>query len=148
MTDEMKILPYTKEDPMKLVVRDKDKWMDGDFLKKFADQHAERGVGYTVWNNGIPVMCGGVDLYWPRVGEVWLLLSDWAIKHPLILLRASTNGLNTLIKGFGIKRCQATIKANDKVAIRFCEAHKFKREGLMRSYGPDGSDYYMYGRVE
>jgi RimJ/RimL family protein N-acetyltransferase len=46
-----------------------------------------------------------------------------------------------------IKRLQTSVKADSKLALRFAEWLGLKQEGLMKNYGPDGSDYYRYARI-
>lgn len=44
-------------------------------------------------------------------------------------------------------RIQAAVHAGYAQAIRFIEHFNFQREGLMRQYGPDGADYWLYAWV-
>jgi RimJ/RimL family protein N-acetyltransferase len=46
-----------------------------------------------------------------------------------------------------LKRIQASVHTNDQQAIRYVEWLGFENEGLMKKYGPDGSDYYRFARV-
>jgi RimJ/RimL family protein N-acetyltransferase len=46
-----------------------------------------------------------------------------------------------------LQRIQASVHANDKQAIRYVEWLGFENEGLMKKFGPDGSDYYRFARV-
>jgi len=45
-------------------------------------------------------------------------------------------------------RIQAVVRTDWLVAIRFIERLGFKREGLMKKFGPDGNDFYLYGRIK
>ena len=45
------------------------------------------------------------------------------------------------------QRIQASISVKDAKAKRFAEWLGFENEGIMKKYGPDGSDYYRYARV-
>jgi RimJ/RimL family protein N-acetyltransferase len=48
---------------------------------------------------------------------------------------------------FDYQRIQASIAVTDKTAKRFAEWLGFQNEGVMKKYGPDGTDYYRYARV-
>ena len=42
---------------------------------------------------------------------------------------------------------QTSVKADCDIAIRFAKWLGLKEEGLMKGYGPDGSDYFRYARI-
>jgi RimJ/RimL family protein N-acetyltransferase len=46
-----------------------------------------------------------------------------------------------------LQRIQASVHTRDKQAIRYVEWLGFENEGLMKKFGPDGSDYYRFARV-
>jgi RimJ/RimL family protein N-acetyltransferase len=46
-----------------------------------------------------------------------------------------------------VQRVQASVHAEDGQAVRFARWLGFENEGLMKKYGPDGSDYYRMARV-
>ena len=39
----------------------------------YIDAASEQGYGYTVIENGKPMLCFGVVPYWPGVAELWLI---------------------------------------------------------------------------
>jgi len=43
-------------------------------------------------------------------------------------------------------RIQASVSASDTKALRFASWLGFEDEGLMKKYGPDGSDYRRVAR--
>ena len=46
-----------------------------------------------------------------------------------------------------IKRLQTSVKADFKLGVRFATWLGLEIEGLKKSYGPDGSDYYQLGKI-
>ena len=42
----------------------------------------------------------------------------------------------------------ANVKADWMEAIRFAEFLGFEKEGLMKKFGPEGSDYLVMGRIK
>ena len=44
-------------------------------------------------------------------------------------------------------RIQAAVRADWPEAQRFAEFLGLENEGLMRKYGPDGSDYFRFAKV-
>jgi RimJ/RimL family protein N-acetyltransferase len=47
----------------------------------------------------------------------------------------------------GLWRIAGAVRADAQEAITLAEHFGFEREALMRQYGPDGADYYLYAWV-
>ena len=52
-----------------------------------------------------------------------------------------------IIKEQELVRIQAAVRADWPEAQRFAEFLGLENEGLMRKYGPDGSDYFRFAKV-
>ena len=52
-----------------------------------------------------------------------------------------------LCKKNNVKRLQTTVKYDFNTGIRFASWLGLKPEGIMRKYGPDGSDYYRMAKI-
>ena len=52
-----------------------------------------------------------------------------------------------LCKKNKIKRLQTSVKANFKTGVRFANWLGLSSEGLMKRYGPDGSDYIRMAKI-
>jgi hypothetical protein len=46
-----------------------------------------------------------------------------------------------------VKRLQTTVKYDFKTGIRFASWLGLKPEGIMKNYGPDGTDYYRMAKI-
>ena len=44
-------------------------------------------------------------------------------------------------------RLQVDIRADYQIGCTFAESFGFEREGLMKRFGIDGMDHYLYGRA-
>ncbi len=105
-------------------------------------------------DDGRVLGCGGVRLLWSGTGEAWILLSLDAIakstqeqfSHYRKSAYTIAGDLLNDICG-DLTRIQAHVRADDEIGIRFVERLGFVREGLMRKFGPDGSDHYLYAIV-
>jgi hypothetical protein len=102
-------------------------------------------TSYTYIEGGKVFACGGVIQLWEGMGEAWFALADEMDLPVFTICKAIKEYLDGLI-GAPYKRLQATVKCSDEKAIRFIEWLGFEREGLLRSYGVDGDDYYIYAR--
>ena len=104
--------------------------------------------GYTLLDDGKIVAMGGVHMLWNKVGEAWVLLSKHAKSKPRTVAKYADLMFDVIVHKNKLERIQASIAVNDAKAIRFGKWLGFEMEGLMRKYGPDGSDYYRLARVQ
>ena len=65
----------------------------------------------------------------------------------LPLLRAIRSLIPTISRSMRLQRVQMVVNTQVMGAQRFAEYLKFECEGLLRAFGPDGSDYFMYSRI-
>ncbi len=65
----------------------------------------------------------------------------------LLACREIKKRTDELCKKNKIKRLQTTVKYDFKTGIRFASWLGLKPEGLMKSYGPDESDYLRMARI-
>lgn len=105
------------------------------------------GPAYTSFDDGKPVFSAGVAIPWKGFGEAWMLMSKDAHKYPLSVYRHVRNMLNAIIEDNNLHRVQATIADGQPYLVKWIERLGFKREGLLRKFGPDGSDFILYARV-
>lgn len=89
----------------------------------------------------------GMAVAWPGVADAWTLLSKAACAHPMELHHCVSKIIRSYTKMLGVVRLSAASRASNAQGQRWLKALGFKPEGLMRKYGPDGSDWYLYARV-
>ena len=109
----------------------------------------ENGVldGYSLIDEDDIVACAGVSAMWDGVAEGWIVLSAYAAKHRVSVARYTERLFDDIMKHNNLWRIQASIHTTDEKAIRFAQWLDFEYEGIMRKFGPDGSDYFRYARV-
>ena len=104
-------------------------------------------MSFTGLVNNKPIAAGGVFPLWDGVAEGWVLATKDIHKYPLTFAKIIKHRTEYMLKNNNIKRLQTSVKADCDVAIRFAKWLGLKQEGLMKHYGPDGSDYYRYARI-
>jgi len=102
---------------------------------------------YTAMQESRVFMIGGVYGLWDNVGEAWFMMSKYAYDMPRSAAKYSSLLLDHVQEDNDLQRIQASVHADDKQAIRYVEWLGFENEGLMKKFGPDGSDYYRFARV-
>lgn len=110
--------------------------------------YTQRGPCFSAIVEGEGVaMCWGFLPYWQGVWEAWALTSYLVERHPIATIRRAQSVFNQIERDLQAHRLQITVKASNQLSLRFAEALKFHREGVLKAYGPDGSDYIMLART-
>ena len=108
---------------------------------------ADWGDAYTLFLNNKPVVAGGIFILWSGVAEGWVLANKNIFEIKFLAAKEIKIRTDELCKKNKIKRLQTSVKADFIQGIRFAEWLELKTEGIMKSYGPDGSDYYRMARI-
>lgn len=126
---------------------------DADLASRFPDylrqlQHfSETGVAYTGFGDGeVYAMFGVFDL-WPGVSQAWLIPSRKISKKTMSFHRAALRFFDFYAAQMCTNRIQITVCIANVSAHKWAKRCYFKSEGIMRKYGPDGSDYEMFAKV-
>ncbi len=102
---------------------------------------------FSLIDNGHLVVSGGIFPIWNGTGEAWLIPSDDIPKYKLQIIKTLKNHIKTITEEDELHRLQATVRDDFDVAKRFIEFLGFKREGLLKNFGPDRCDHIMYSRT-
>ena len=84
---------------------------------------------------------------WNGVGEGWLVMSTKAYEMPITVARCTVKLFKTIMENNDLWRIQASVHSGDNQSLRYAEWMGFENEGIMKKFGPDGSDYYRFARV-
>lgn len=99
---------------------------------------------YTLLYNDVPLVCGGILLYWNGVGEIWLHGSVDVIRHPAAVFRLALRLVKKWKQQFHLHRIQITVDEGFPASARFAEALKFTFESRMERYGPNRETFLRY----
>lgn len=98
---------------------------------------------------GDQVLClCGIALMSKRTGEAWSVINhELAQKHPLLLTRCVKKAIAITMQSLPLHRVQMTVHSASSEAVRWAFALGFTVEALMRKYGDDESDHFMFVRT-
>ena len=143
------IVPYTAEHgrfilscQMNHKLMDKDAEFEGDAMN-LVQEH----LAFTGLVNNKPIFAAGMKMVWGQVAEGWVIATSEMWKHPLGVAKAIKKDFARVAKENNITRVQSAIRKDFKEGLRFAEWLGLEKEGLMRKWGFDGSDQYMYARL-
>lgn len=123
------------------------KAMADDHIRELAQTREDNGQCITGLIDDKIVGCGGIDLMWEGVGEVWVMLAYDIGCHSLKAYKVIKDGLEKLIKDNNLRRVQAWGRIGFDASHTLFKHLGFIPEGIARCYGYDGSDYILYAKV-
>lgn len=105
-----------------------------------------RGRGVIAWVHGMPAAVIGFGELRPGVWDAVSFGTDAYKDAGVVLMRAGRRMARDILSDpvLGARRLQADAKASNTRAHQFIRALGGVPEGIMRSYGKDGSDYQRF----
>lgn len=133
---------FIMKQQMNHVLMDKDMEFEGD-----AKNLVQDNLAFTGMIDGKPIFAAGMKMIWNGVAEGWVLATKDTLDHPLLVARAIKKGFAKTAKENNINRVQTAIRADYTIGLKFAKWLGLEEEGLMKKFGFDGSDQYMYARL-
>lgn len=126
-----------------------DVFLGEPFARDAIQRALERNLGfaYTCFMGTEVLGCIGGYRLWEGVAEIWAWLSDAIKKYPVAFTRRVLHSLEYHQVKLNLHRYQMSARVDAPKAERWARTLGFQREGLMRRYGQDGSDYILMSRT-
>ena len=115
--------------------------------RKYALYLEQVGLSFTALINNKPIAAGGIFVLWDGVAEGWVMATKDVWRYRVSMARNFKEKFDILVKTSKVKRIQTNVKADFELGHKFAIWLGFEKEGLMKYYGPDGSDYVRYARI-
>ena len=104
------------------------------------------GLSFTLFLDKTPIVSGGIVPMWEGVAEGWVLSSkhifDYKIKAASIIKKR----LDYLCINNKIIRLQTAVKEEFLTGVRFAQWLGLEKEGLMKFYGLDQTNYWRMAK--
>lgn len=104
-------------------------------------------TAFTLMNGETIVAIIGGFPFVPGVIHFWAFVSKHARKCPVEFHKRCLHILDWYEKNEKPRRIQWEVRCDYEMGWRWAEALGLKREGVMKAWGPDGADHYLYARV-
>lgn len=108
---------------------------------------SENGQAFTAIVEGDVMAMFGVNILWPGCAEAWLVPNKNIGREKFALHRGSLAFFKYFSSKTGTRRIQITVHTLNVPADAWARRCYFQKEGVLRKYGPDGADYFMYARI-
>lgn len=89
----------------------------------------------------------GVFILWPGVGEAWSAVSDLVERYPLFYTKTVRTYLDQIIQDYRLHRLQAQVVAYHTRSLLWVKLLGFKLEAVLKQYGPNREDHYLFARL-
>lgn len=109
----------------------------------YARSLSAAGPSITVERGGEILGCAGIGIHNGGSGVLWGFISQNSGPHFVRMDRIARR----FISSIHLRRLEATVEKGFEPGCRWLDLMGFHFEGVMRSYGPDGSDYLRYARI-
>ena len=142
------IIPYQKEHGDEIYafgMNDKLMEIDASFTENRLDT-AIPGLSYTLLVDNNIILAGGIIPFWDGVAEGWVMSSKRVFDYKIRAASAVKKRLDYLCINNKIRRLQTSVKEEFKTGIRFAEWLGLTKEGLMKYYGLDGTNYWRMAK--
>ena len=107
----------------------------------------DKGNAYTLFINDKPIVAGGIFILWQGVAEGWVIANRNIYDVKFLAAKEIKKRTDVLCEKNKIHRLQTSVKAEFKTGVRFANWLGLETEGLMKKYGPDGSDYLRMAKI-
>jgi hypothetical protein len=103
---------------------------------------------FTAWDGWSIIGMGGITQLWNGVGEAWVILTEQIKERRMWLIRTVRDFMCVALSRLDLHRLQAVCRNDSAKAQRFAISLGFQCESLLSKYGEDGSDYWLYARID
>ncbi len=149
MDKHLHIIPYTKEHGQFILsCQMNHKVLEAD--KRYMDNAKsleQDNLAFTGMVRSKPIFAAGMKIIWGQVAEGWVIATSDMWNYPLSVAKAIKKDFARVAKEHDIERVQTAIRKDFKEGQRFAEWLGLEKEGLMKKFGFDGTDQYMYARI-
>lgn len=101
----------------------------------------------TVTHEGEVVAVVGLVRSWTGVAELFSITSSAVLKNPISYHKLILRLIEQHVEVLELHRVQFVVKSNFDQGIRWAKSLGFTAEGLLRKYGQDKTDHWMFARV-
>lgn len=101
----------------------------------------------TLLRDDVPLAILGWEWISKGVLQVFAIISDEIKKCPLVFHKTVLGLLNNEFEVKSVRRVQMSVVVGYQMGWKWAKALGFECEGIMRGYCPDGSDAWLFARV-
>ena len=143
-----KIVPYEIDHGDEIIefgMNDKLMEIDASYTNNRLDM-AIPGLSFTLMLDTTPIVSGGIVPMWEGVAEGWVLSSKHIFDYKIKAASSVKKRLDYLCINNKITRLQTAVKEEFYMGVRFAQWLGLEKEGLMKFYGLDKTNYWRMAK--
>lgn len=110
--------------------------------------HAELGRCWTLTDPEGEIGCiQGYSIFWQGLAMAGGVVTKSVAKYPVAYMKVVREYLEIFCKDDKIHRLEAYTKVDYPPGHKWLQGLGFERESVLKAYGPDKADYYLYRRL-
>ena len=148
MMANFKVVPYQIDHGDKIIengMNDKLMEIDASYTNNRLDM-AIPGLSFTLFLDETPIVSGGIVPMWKGVAEGWVLSSKHILDYKIKAASLIRKRLDYLCTNNKIIRLQTAVKEEFLTGVRFAQWLGLEKEGLMKYYGLDQTNYWRMAK--
>lgn len=106
-----------------------------------AQAHGNTAVSVIQYGKTLGIF--GSSKVWSGLEEAWFLVDEVTRRYGIAMTKVAKKFIQLKFQEDMLNRLQITVRCNDNRAYKWAKCLGFQTDGVMRQFGPDGSDYYM-----
>lgn len=107
-----------------------------------------KSISFTILtDDGDILACVSFFKIHEKTAEISMLCGENFLKYKIEFIKTLKAGTEKYMQEFGLHRVQCTIKADFYGADHWIEILGYEKEAVLKKYGPDGEDHFLFAKV-
>ena len=138
------IVPFMREHLNNFVLNQPDlQGHDESELRNRIMLQAEGGQAITVIQRKKTLGIFGSSPIWTGLEEGWFLVDEVVRRYGIAMTKVAKKWIDLKFQKDSLNRLQITVRCDDVRAYKWAKCLGFSDDGVMRRFGPDGSDFFL-----
>jgi len=143
------IVPFIEEHLIRFVINQPDlNGHDRDELRHRILMQTKEGKAVSVIERGKTIGIFGSNSIWKGLDEGWFLVDEAVRRYGIAMTKVAKKWIELKFQKDSLNRLQITVRCDDVRAHKWAKCLGFSDDGVMRRFGPDGSDFYLMSIVK
>ena len=138
------IVPFMREHLDKFTINQPDlQGHDDSELRHRIITQCAGGGGISVVQRGKVLGIFGSSTIWHGLDEAWFLVDEAVRRYGIAMTKVAKKWIALKFQKDKLNRLQITVRCDDVRAYKWAKCLGFQKDGVMRRFGPDGSDFFL-----
>lgn len=114
--------------------------------REIVNRIEHNGPAFSAFADNEIFAIAGINMFWPGVGEAWVIFGTSYLKHGFFIHRTTIRYLKQLAADLNLERLQAVVLKDHYAGIEWMDRLGFQYEGDMEKYF-GGKTFLRYAKI-